>query len=381
MAEMWITMGPQHPMTHGLWTLRVKVDGETVVDTVPELGYIHRGVEKICESRDFTQITPYCDRLCYASAMTWAQSYIYAAEDLLGAEVPERAEYIRLISVEMQRVASHLMWLGAYCPDVGNLTVFVWCLRDRELFLDLLQELGGSRMHYNFPRVGGVKRDLPIGFAMRARAKIEMFLKRLQEYEMLLDESTIFLVRTQGVGACKAEDMINAGVTGPNVRAAGVNYDVRWAHPYSVYDQVDGVASIEKASSNEGSDCYDRYRVRMTEMVESCNMILSALDKIPGGAETHYNKKDEMIYTKPPIRAPAGQTGFHHFEDSRGESTFYLVGGGGKKGRGEFPYRMSIRSPMFITIPYVSKVMIGYKVADIPAIMGSFDPCIGETDR
>ena len=143
MAEMWITMGPQHPMTHGLWTLRIKVDGETVTDTEPELGYIHRGVEKICENRTFIQITPYCDRLCYASAMTWAQAYIYAAEDLLGAEVPERAEYIRLISVELQRIASHLMWLGAYCPDVGNLTVFVWCLRDRELFLDLLIDRGG----------------------------------------------------------------------------------------------------------------------------------------------------------------------------------------------------------------------------------------------
>ncbi|MBT3771497.1 MAG: NADH-quinone oxidoreductase subunit D [Euryarchaeota archaeon] len=379
MAQMWITMGPQHPMTHGLWTLRVKIDGETVVDTEPELGYIHRGVEKICESRDFTQITPYCDRLCYASAMTWAHSYIYAAENLLEVEVPERAEYIRLIANEMQRIASHLMWLGAYTPDTGNLTVFVWCLRDREMFLDLMQELGGSRMHYNFPRVGGVKRDLPIGFADRARAKTKMFLERMQEYEMLLDESTIFLIRTQGVGYAKAEEMVNAGVTGPNVRAAGVNYDVRWAHPYSVYDEIDWEPSVEKQASIKGADCYDRYRVRMEEMRQSALMILDALDKIPGGADTHYSPGDEMILSKAPNRAPEGASGFHHFEDPRGESMFYLQGGG--EGRGKSPYRMSIRSPMFITIPFVAKTMIGYKIADIPAIMGSFDPCIGETDR
>ncbi len=371
-------MGPQHPMTHGLWTLKVKVDGETVVDTIPDLGYIHRGVEKICESRDFTKITTYCDRLCYASANTWSHSYIYAAEDLLEVEVPERAEYIRVIAVELQRIASHLMWLGAFCPDVGNLTAFVWCLREREMMLDLLQELGGSRMHYNFPRIGGVKRDLPIGFAMRARAKLNLFLNRIQETEQLLDESTVFLVRTQGVGYAKPEEMVNCGVTGPNVRAGGVNYDVRWAHPYSVYDQLDWQVSVERPSI-KGADSYDRYRVRVDEMRQSALMSLDALNKIPGGAETHYAEGDPMIISKVKERAEEGKTGFHHFEDSRGESMFYMVGGGDK--RGKYPYRISIRSPMFITLPYASKCMIGYKVADIPAIMGSFDPCIGETDR
>ena len=176
---------------------------------------------------------------------------------MLEVEVPERAEYIRLIAVEIQRIASHLMWLGAYGPDIGNLSIMVWCLREREMMMDLLQELGGSRMHYNFPRVGGVKRDLPIGFAMRCRAKLKLFLDRIQEYEALLDESTIFLVRTQGVGYGKAEEMINHGVSGPNVRAAGHNYDVRWAHPYSVYDELDWEPSVERPSI-KGSDCYDR---------------------------------------------------------------------------------------------------------------------------
>jgi NADH-quinone oxidoreductase subunit D len=378
MAEMWISMGPQHPMTHGLWTLKVKVDGETVVDTEPDLGYIHRGVEKICEARDFTQITTYCDRLCYASANTWSHAYIYAAEDLLEVEVPERAEYIRLVAVELQRIASHLMWLGAYGPDIGNLSVMVWCLREREMMMDLLQELGGSRMHYNFPRIGGVKRDLPHGFAQRARAKLKLFLNRIQEYEALFDESTVFLLRSQGVGYAKPEEMINHGVSGPNLRAGGVNYDIRWAHPYSVYSELDWAPPVER-SSIKGADCYDRYRVRVEEMRVSASLVLQALDKMPGGANTYHEPGDPMILAKAPTRAPEGTTGAHHFEDSRGESMFYIAGGG--EGRGKQPYRVSIRSPMFITIPYAAKCMIGYKVADIPAIMGSFDPCIGETDR
>ena len=378
MAEMWITMGPQHPMTHGLWTLRVKVDGEIVTDSEPELGFIHRGVEKICESRDFTQITPYCDRLCYVSANTWAQSYVYAAENLLEVEVPERAEYIRLIAVEIQRIASHLMWLGAYTPDVGNLTVFLYCWRDREMFVDLLQELGGSRLHYNFPRIGGVKRDLPIGFAQRARAKINIFFDRLREYETMLDESTIFLIRTQDVGCTKAEDMIAHGVTGPNLRAGGVNYDIRQASPYSVYEELDWEPAVESPSI-KGGDSYDRYRVRMEEMRQSANMVLEALDKIPGGAETHHAHDDPAILAKAPLRAPEGASSIHRFEDSRGEAAFHIIGGGEQ--RGKYPYRLSIRSPMFITIPYVTKVLIGHKIADIPAIFGSFDPCIGETDR
>ena len=178
----------------------------------------------------------------------------------VGSGVPERAEYIRLIAVELQRIASHLMWLGAYCPDIGNLTAFVYCLREREMMLDLLQELGGSRMHYNFPRIGGVKRDLPHGFAMRCRAKIETFLRKNTRVKPSLMVARYFLIRTQGVGYAKPEEMVNHGVTGPNLRAGGVNYDVRWAHPYSVYDELDWTPSVER-SSVKGADYYDRYRV------------------------------------------------------------------------------------------------------------------------
>lgn len=234
-------------------------------------------------------------------------------------------------------------------------------------------------MHYNYPRVGGVKRDIPVGWAERLIAKTKLFEKRIDEYEMLLDESTIFLVRLQGVGYASAERMVECGVSGPNVRASGVNYDVRWAHPYSVYDQIDWEPAVEKPTSVKGSDCYDRYRVRMEEMRMSCRIILDAIEKIPGGKNTHYSKGDEMIQAKAPTRAPAGATGFSNYECTRGSSQMYIQGGG--DGRGKNPYRLSIRSPMFITIPFVAETMIGYKVADIPAIMGSFDPCIGETDR
>jgi NADH-quinone oxidoreductase subunit D len=227
--------------------------------------------------------------------------------------------------------------------------------------------------------VGGVKRDIPIGWADRLRAKIKLFEHRIDEYEMLLDESTIWLVRLQGVGYATAEDQLNEGVSGPNIRAAGVNTDARWTNPYSVYDQVDWEPAVEKPTSVKGADCYDRYRVRMEEMRQSCRMILDAIEKIPGGSNTHYSPGDEMILTKAPTRAPEGATGTSTYECTRGVSQFYLQGGG--DGRGKHPYRVSIRSPMFITIPYVAKTMIGYKVADIPAIMGSFDPCIGETDR
>ena len=187
------------------------------------------------------------------------------------------------------------------------------------------------------------------------------------------------MVEGLSIGYATAEDQINAGVTGPNIRAAGVNTDARWTNPYSVYDQVDWEPAVEKPTSVKGADCYDRYRVRMEEMRQSCRMLLDAIEKIPGGANTHYQPGDEMILTKAPTRAPEGATGFSTYECTRGVSNFYIQGGGDSRGKN--PYRLSIRSPMFITIPYVAKTMIGYKVADIPAIMGSFDPCIGETDR
>jgi len=357
---MWINMGPQHPMTHGLWNLRVKVDGETIVDAEPEVGYLHRGIEKICESRTYTQVIPIADRLCYGSSLTWSHLYCMTVEDLMDLEVPERAEYIRVITIEMQRIASHLMWLAAYAGDLGLSAGFVYTMRDREVFVDLLQSLTGARLTYNFPRIGGVAHDLPPNFArdsMRACAYME---KRLREYEEIFDKSKIFMMRNEGVGILRKEDALNSGVTGPSLRASGVTYDLRKDRPYSAYPEMD----FEVVTHTDG-DCYARYRVRMDEMFECCKIIRQALDKMPSG-------KWRVLA---PARAPAG-TGLGRVEDPRGEGMMYVVGDGTDR-----PYRLKIRSPIFVTVSAAPKILVGYKLADVVAIMGGLDMCIGENDR
>lgn len=360
MAEMWINMGPQHPMTHGLWNLRVKVDGETIVDAEPEVGYLHRGIEKLCEGKTYTQIIPMTDRLCYGSSMTWSHLYCMTVEDLMGVEVPERAEYIRVIAIEMQRIASHLMWLAAYAVDLGLMIGFLHAMRDREVFIDLLQALTGSRLTYNYPRIGGVAHDLPPDFERDALRACSFMEQRLKEYEDLYDGSKIFMMRNEGVGLLSKEDAMNLGVTGPPLRASGVSYDLRKDMPYSVYPEMD----FEVASHKDG-DCYARFKVRMVEMAESCKIIRQALQRMHKG-------KWRIVA---PRTAPVG-TGVGRVEDPRGEGMMYVVGDGTDR-----PYRLKIRSPIFVTVSAAPKMLIGYKVADVVAIMGGLDMCIGEADR
>jgi len=360
MAEMWINMGPQHPMTHGLWNLRIKVDGETIVDAEPEVGYLHRGIEKLCEDRTYTQIIPIADRLCYGSSLTWSHLYCLTVEDLMGIEVPPRAEYIRVAAIEMQRIASHLMWLAAYAVDLGLMLGFIYGMRDREVFIDLLQALSGSRLTYNFPRIGGVAHDVPPNFerdSLRACAFME---KKLDEYEDIYEGSKVFMLRNEGVGLLRKSDAMNLGVTGPPLRASGVKYDLRKDMPYSVYPEMD----FEAVTHKDG-DCYARFKVRMDEMRESCKIIRQAVKKMPKG-------KWRVVA---PRNAPVG-TGLGRVEDPRGEGVMYVVGDGTDK-----PYRLKIRSPIFVTVSAAPKMLIGYKVADVVAIMGGLDMCIGETDR
>ncbi|MCK5547714.1 MAG: NADH-quinone oxidoreductase subunit D, partial [Thermoplasmata archaeon] len=264
MTEMWINMGPQHPMTHGLWNLRIKVDGETIIDAEPQIGYLHRGVEKISEYRDYNQVIPLMDRLCYGSSLTWAHAYCLAVEELMDVKVPERGEYLRVISLELQRLASHLLWLAAYPPDLGLLTALLYGLRERELFLDLLQLLTGARINQNYPRIGGVRNDMPSNFEKECVKALNYLEKKLGEYEELLDASKIFLMRTQDIGKLSRADAINLGVTGPNLRASNCAVDLRTHDPYSVYDRFDWEPALEK-----DGDCFARYRVRMKEMRES----------------------------------------------------------------------------------------------------------------
>ena len=364
MPEFWINMGPQHPMTHGLWNMKVKVDGETITDAKPEIGYLHRGYEKIMEVREFQKNVVLTDRLCYVSSITWSHAYCLAVEKMMGIETPERGQWIRVISLELQRIASHLMWLASYGPDLGLLTGLLWCLRERELFLDLIQLMSGARMNQNYPRVGGVRNDLPENFEAMCKRSIEHFLEKLEnEYPKIFHESKVFRMRTEGVGTLSAADAINWGVTGPNLRACGVNVDLRRLDPYETYEEID----FEPQIWEDGGvgDSYARFVVRYNELRESCNIIRQALEKMP---------KTGPYRVKPPRRAEG--EGYAKTEDSRGEALFYVIGDGDDR-----PYRVKIRSPVFCTMAATPILLRGNKLADVVSILGSIDVCVGEMDK
>ncbi len=360
MAEtMWINMGPQHPMTHGLWNLRIKVDGDTIVDADPEMGYLHRGVEKICEARDYLKPIVLMDRLCYVSSLTWAHVYCVAVEDLMGIEPPPRAKYLRVIGCELQRMSSHLMWLAAFLADLGLLTGFLYSLRERELVLDLLQMMTGQRMNQNYPRPGGVHNDIPPNFRDEIRKAFRYLRPKFKEYEDFLDKSPTFLLRTRDVGILKPQDGVNYGVTGPNLRGSGVRVDVREMHPYDAYDELDFEPVIY-----EGGDAYARYKVRMGELMESMKLIDQALDRLPDGP----------FRVKAPKRAEG--EGYAITEDARGEALIYIIGDSSDR-----PYRVKIRSPIFVTLSALPLMLRGYTVADVVSITGSIDVCVGEIDK
>ncbi len=359
MTDMWINLGPQHPMTHGLWNLKVRVDGEIVVEAIPQLGYLHRGVEKLCERRDYNQIIPLMDRLCYVSSLTWAHAYVLSVEDMMELEIPERAKYLRVIGLELQRVASHLMWLAAFAPDLGLFSAYLYSMREREHFLDLLQWLTGARMNQNYPRIGGVRNDMPDNFPERCSKKLDYFEGKLKEYKELFDDSKVFQMRSMGVGYLSKEDAMDLGVTGPSLRGSNCPIDMRTHDPYEVYDELDWEVQV-------GKDCdvWSRFEVRMGEMRESCRIVRDALKKMPSGP----------VRVKAPKR-PVGQ-GFRRTEDSRGEALIYVIGNGE-----ESPYRVKIRSPIFAIMRAVEPLVVGNPVADLLAIMGSLDICIGDTDK
>lgn len=362
-SNFWINMGPQHPMTHGLWNMRVKVEGETVVDGEPQLGYLHRGKEKVAETRTIPQYIPVADRLCYVSSFTWAHCYVATVEDLMDLEIPERAKWIRTLVDEIQRLASYGMWMAATGIDlgVGYFALFMYALREREIWLDLLEELTGMRMNQNYPRVGGVAFDLPDGFEHKCLKACDKMEKRLNEMEDFLFNSPGFLMRTQDVGHLDAESAVNLGVTGPTLRASGVKYDVRLMEPYDAYPHLD----FEPIYRTEG-DTLARFEVRLDEMRLSLDLIRQCIAKMP---------KDGSIRADPPKNAPTG-TGTFRLEDPRGEALMYAVGDETNR-----LYRLKIRSPVFVNVSAAPYMIIGDKLADVPAILGSIDMCIGEMDK
>ncbi|MFL6215253.1 MAG: NADH-quinone oxidoreductase subunit D [Blastocatellia bacterium] len=360
--EMVLNMGPQHPSTHGVLRVILKLDGETVTGLDCDIGYLHRGVEKIAEHDTYAMITPYWDRLDYVAAVSNDLLYVEAVEKLLQVEVPKRAQYLRVILTELQRIASHLLWLGTHAMDIGAVTVLLYCFREREEILKIFEDFIGARLTAHAFRIGGLWWDAYPEFEQRVRDFLKILPERIEEYETLLNANRIWLQRTVGIGIISAEDAIDLSLTGPCLRGSGVKYDVRKATPYAAYSDFNFEIPI-----GENGDTYDRYLVRMEELKQSALIIEQALDGLPEGA----------VMAKVPkiIKPPAGDI-YHTIEAPKGELGVYLVSDGTGK-----PYRMRIRPASYINLQSLKTMSIGHLVADVVAIIGTLDIVLGEVDR
>ncbi|MDE1768647.1 MAG: NADH-quinone oxidoreductase subunit D [Candidatus Micrarchaeota archaeon] len=364
MALTRINIGPVHPSTHGVIHLVVDIDGDTIADVEPHIGFLHRGVEKLTETRMYMQNPPYMEKLDYIAPMSYNEAYVAAVESAMGIEVKERAQYIRVILLELQRIASHLLSVGLLCNDLGQMfTGFMWTFKDRDLVLDLLQEAAGSRMFYVNMRLGGLNRDLPPDFADHANETLNYLEKRVTEYENYIEKSPIFTERMKGVGFMSPEEAKNLGVTGPVLRGSGVDYDVRKNNPYYVYEKLHFSTKV----LHEG-DNFARYKVRMLEMKESIRLVRTALRMLPDG---------DALGMPVKLRSPnpVNRIATVNRELPRGEVYMYLVADPQK------PYRLSMRSPNFINLAALKHITRGQRIADLFAIMGSLDLVMGCVDR
>jgi len=382
-----LNMGPHHPATHGVLRLIVELDGETIVKATPYIGYLHRGIEKIAESKLFQQVIPLTDRLDYAAASANNIGYCLAAEKLMGLEVPKRAQYLRVIMAEFARIMGHHLWLGTHALDIGAMTVIFYTFRDREMIMDINEEIAGYRLTPTFFRIGGVAQDTTPDFIKKVRDFVKWFPKALEGYHTLLTENKIWTTRTMNIGKISAEEAVNYGLTGPSLRGSGVAYDIRKAFPYSSYDDFDFQIPV-----GENGDVYDRYLVRMEEFKQSINIISQAIENLPEGpvhadspwitnpATTDAQNdisaliRRFMMHTKGPT-APKGEV-YAAVEGAKGELGFYLVGDGT-----EHPYRLKIRSSCFYLASALPRLLVGHMVADAIAIIGSLDVVLGEIDR
>ena len=358
-----INMGPVHPSTHGVFRMRVVLDGEVVVDMEPVFGYLHRGIEKLAEERTYAGVIPLTDRLDYIASMSNNFSYVLAVEKLAGIKVPERAEYIRVIMAELQRIATYLIVIGAFLNDCGAyFTPFIYMFRERERIIDLFEMVSGQRLTYNYMRVGGVSQDIPEEFLPALEKLVGQLSGYVEEYEHLLKQNEILLARSKGIGILSKETAINCSVTGPVLRGSGVKWDIRRADPYSIYDRFE----FDIPTGSTG-DSYDRYRVRVEEIRQSLRIIKQAMEKIPAGPV-----RAQMSHL---VRPPVGDA-YAHIETPKGELGFYLV-----SDNSIAPYRCHIRAPSLINLSALRDMIIGWKVADLFAIFGSIDITMGEVDR
>ena len=360
-----VSLGPQHPSTHGVFRMNVVLDGETVVSLKPVFGYLHRNHEKIAESVTYLSSMPYTDRLDYICPLSNNWAYAHAVEKLAGIEVPERAEYMRVILAELTRLINHTAFMGFILGDMGAWgSALMYAFREREKILDLFEDLTGARMMANFMRFGGCRNDLPAGWAMKCGKLVDEYGPFLDEMEKFLVGNEILLARTQDVGQLPKDVLINGGITGPMLRAAGVNYDIRKVEPYGIYERFDFRIPL-----GESGDCYDRIMIRFLEMRESLKILRQAIDQLPEGDYIH--PKAKIRNFKPPIGEAYGR-----IEGPKGELGFHLISDGMTN-----PYRYRVRPPSFINLTLIEDMCLGLDLADVVIILGSIDIVLGEVDR
>jgi len=390
MAEtryMTVNMGPQHPATHGVLRLLLELDGEYIVKTTPIIGHLHRGVEKLAEERTYHQFIPFTDRLDYTAGMNNNLAYVMAVEKLLGIEVPKRAQYIRVVLAELQRIAAHLIWLGTHALDIGAMTVLFYTFRERETVINILEHVSGARLTPSYMRIGGLAADVPENFETLVMDFVEKFPEYIDGYETLLTENPIWLQRTKGVGILSKEDALSFGVTGPVLRGSGVKWDIRRKFPYSSYEDFDFEIPVGTVG-----DVYDRYKVRLEEMRQSNRIIKQAITNMPSGdviaddpkislppKENVYKDIDALIrhfkIASSGFEVPEGEV-FFSAENPKGELGFYVVSDGSN-----MPFRIKIRNPSYFNLAALPKMIEGCLIADVVTVIGSIDIVLGEIDK
>lgn len=385
--HMVLNMGPQHPSTHGVLRLVCVLDGEEVVDVIPDVGYLHRGMEKLGEAKGYHRFIPFTDRLDYLSPMSNNTALVLTVEKLIGIEAPPRAQYIRTILCELARISSHLLWLGTGALDIGAMSVFLYTFRERETLYDIFESVCGARFTVSYMRVGGVSVDIPPDFKERVQLFLDDFEKKIEEYDTLLTNNKIWRLRTEGIGVISAERAINAGMTGPCLRGSGVDVDLRRDNPYMVYDQFDFEVPL-----GENGDTFDRYLVRMEELRQSRRIIQQALDNIPDGPikvednKVSFPEREKIetsmealihhfLLASEGVKAPEGEV-YHAIEAPKGEHAYYIMGDGSGH-----PKRLRIRSPSFCNLSVLPEMARGHMIADLVAVIGTIDLVLGDCDR
>jgi NADH-quinone oxidoreductase subunit D len=387
--RMTLNMGPQHPSTHGVLRVLLELDGETVVTAYPDIGFLHTGIEKQCEAEKWHQVVPLTDRVDYLANLNNNLTYALAVEKLLGITdaIPPMAQWMRVLLCELQRINSHCVWLGTHALDIGAMTVFFYCFREREDILRIFEFFSGQRLMTSYIRIGGLALEPPRGWETMVRKFIDAFPDKVDQYENLLDQNPIWKIRTQGVGEMPVQQMIDYGITGPMLRAAGINWDIRKSEPYSSYDKFDFRVPVLQEN-----DVYSRYRIRLEEMRQSARIVRQALDGMPSGAwqtdapkvtlperEKMKTQMESLIYhfkiVTEGIRVPAGEV-YQATESPRGEIAYYIVSDGSTR-----PHRLFMRTPSFGNLQALPPMIEGKLIADTIASMGSMDFVLGDVDR